>query len=191
MRLSDLIRKIENALIGKKRQRAAPEQAAAPKPESMEERIEGLRRRGVRIGEGCMLFTTFFSTEPYLVDIGNRVGISGGTKFLTHDASVWLIRPERPHAQVLGRIRVGDNTFIGEDCIILPGTTIGAGCVVAAGSVVRGDIPDNSIVLGNPGRVIGQASMLKGAHTLLDRVLDTYHLPEPEREAVIRRHFGL
>ncbi|HWB61035.1 MAG TPA: acyltransferase [Chthoniobacteraceae bacterium] len=190
MRLSDLIRKIENALIGTKRPREAP----APAPtaaEAMEVRLASLRKKGVRIGEGCMIFTEFFSTEPYLVDIGNRVGISGGTKFLTHDASVWLIRPERPSAQVLGRIRVGDNTFIGEDCIILPGTTIGRGCVIAAGSVVRGEIPDNSIVLGNPGKIIGEAGMLKGAHALLGRVLDTYHLPEPEREAVIRKHFGL
>jgi acetyltransferase-like isoleucine patch superfamily enzyme len=190
MRLSDLIRKIENALFGAKKPKEVPP-APAPRPETMEERIAALRKTGVRIGEGCMLFTTFFSTEPYLVDIGNRVGISGGTKFLTHDASVWLIRPERPHAQVLGRIRVGDGTFIGEDCIILPGTTIGAGCVIAAGSVVRGDVPDNSIVLGNPGRIIGRASTLKGAHALLNRVLDTYHLPEPEREAVIRAHFGI
>jgi acetyltransferase-like isoleucine patch superfamily enzyme len=157
----------------------------------MEERIEALRRRGVRIGEGCQLLTTSFSTEPYLVDIGNHVGVSGGTEFITHDASVWLIRPERPHAQVLGRIRVGDNTFIGENCLILPGTTIGKGCVIAAGTVVRGTVPDNSILLGNPGRVVGRASLLKGCHAGLERVLDTLHLPEAEREAAIRHHFGL
>jgi acetyltransferase-like isoleucine patch superfamily enzyme len=157
----------------------------------MDERIEKLRRRGVRIGEGCQLFTNSFSTEPYLVDIGNRVGISGGTQFITHDASVWLIRPERPKAQVLGRIRVGDNTFIGENCLILPGTTIGAGCVIAAGSVVRGIIPDNSLVIGNPSRIVGRASLLKGCYAGLGKIVDTLHLPEPEREAVIRRHFGL
>ena len=180
MRLSKLIRKIEDFL-------SAPKTPA----KAMQERIESLRRRGVRIGEGCELFTTAFSTEPYLVDIGNHVGISGGTEFITHDASVWLIRPERPNAQVLGRIRVGDNTFIGENCLILPGATIGAGCVIAAGSVVRGEIPDNSIVIGNPARVVGRASLLKGCHAGLGKVVDTLHLPEPEREAAIRRHFGL
>jgi acetyltransferase-like isoleucine patch superfamily enzyme len=138
-----------------------------------------------------MLYTTFFSTEPYLVDLGNRVGIAGGTKFLTHDASVWLIRPKRPHAQVFGRIRVGDDTFIGEDCLILPGATIGQRCVIGAGSVVRGTIPDDSVVAGNPAQVIGRASMLAGCHAILGKTMDTLHLPEPEREAAIRRQFGL
>lgn len=191
MRLSDWIRKIENQLLGARKPGAAPAPAPEPRPETMEERIAALRSRGVRIGEGCMLYTTSFSTEPYLVDIGNRVGIAGGTKFITHDASVWLIRPERPHAQVLGRIRVGDNTFIGEDCLILPDTTIGEGCVIAAGSVVRGRIPDNSIVYGNPCQILGKAGMVNACHALFDRVLDTYHLPEAEREAAIRKHFGL
>jgi acetyltransferase-like isoleucine patch superfamily enzyme len=180
MRLSQLIRKIKDCLFGAK----SPARI-------MEERIEALRRRGVRIGEDCRLYTTSFSTEPYLVELGNRVAISGDVKFITHDASVWLIRPKRPRAQVFGRIRVGDGTFIGESCLILPGTTIGAGCVIAAGSVVRGNIPDNSIAIGNPARVVGRASLLKSAHERLNMVLDTRHLPEPEREAAIRRHFGL
>ena len=180
MSAGKLTRKIRDFIFG-----------AKPPSKIMEERIELLRRRGIRIGTDCQLYTTAFSTEPYLVDIGNRVGISGGTKFLTHDASVWLIRTERPNAQVFGRIQVGDNTFIGENCLILPGTTIGAGCVIAAGSVVRGTIPDNSLVTGNPGQVVGRASLLKGCHVGLGKVLDTLHLPESEREAAIRRHFGL
>jgi len=72
-----------------------------------------------------------------------------------------------------------------------PGTRIRLGGLVKDGSVVRGNIPDNSIVLGNPGRVVGRASLLKGCHAGLGKVIDTLHLPEAEREAVIRRHFGL
>jgi acetyltransferase-like isoleucine patch superfamily enzyme len=180
VRLSDLIKRIEDRLFG------AKDSATA-----MEERIGALRRRGVRIGEGCQIYTSSFSTEPYLVEIGNRVGISGSTEFITHDAAVWLIRRERPHAQVLGRIRVGDGTVIGGHCLIMPGTTIGAGCVIGAGSVVRGEIRDDSLVIGNPARVVGRASHLQGCHAAFDRILDTLHLPELEREAAIRRHFGL
>jgi len=40
--------------------------------------VARLRARGVTIGEGCRIYTTEFSTEPYLVSIGDRVGISGG-----------------------------------------------------------------------------------------------------------------
>ena len=180
MRLRQLIKMIKTVLLKPK-----------PPEQIMAERIADLRRRGVRIGEGCELYTTAFSTEPYLVELGNRVGISGGVQFLTHDASVWLIRPDRPNAQVLGPIRVGDNTYIGENSLILPGTTIGNGCVIAAGSVVRGTIPDNSLVIGNPARVVGRASLLKSCQTGFNRMLDTRHLPAKEREAVIRRHFGI
>lgn len=187
MRLSELIRKTENFLLETVFRKTAAERASA----KMTHHIEELRRQGVRIGEGCMLHTRFFSTEPYLVEIGNRVAVAGGTKFLTHDGSVWLLRAERPYAQALGCIRVGDNTFIGEDCLILPGTVIGKGCVIGAGSVVRGMIPDDSVVVGNPAQVIGRASMLKGCNKVMENVMDTLHLPEPEREIAIRRRFGV
>ena len=65
-----------------------------------------LRALGVRIGEGCAIYTEFFSTEPYLVTIGNRVGISGGVKFITMTARPWLLRPEHPNRQALGTITV-------------------------------------------------------------------------------------
>ena len=44
--------------------------------------------------------------------------------------------------------------FIGADVIILPNTKIGNNAIVGAGTVVTKDIPDNSVVVGNPGRVI-------------------------------------
>lgn len=179
MRLSTIIRSIENALFGSR------------EPDTAAQRSEKLRKRGVRVGENCEIYAVDFSTEPYLVELGNRVGISGGTKFVTHDGIVWFIRDRRPTAQVLGRIKVGDGTFIGESCIILPGTTIGKDCIIGAGAVVRGEIPDNSIVIGNPGRVVGRASLLVRKILTSPNTLDTHALPEPEREAVLRRHFGV
>ena len=47
-------------------------------------------------------------------------------------------------------IRVGDNCWFGANCSVMPGVTIGSGCVIAAGSVVTKDIPDNSIAAGVP-----------------------------------------
>ena len=112
--------------------------------------IARLRARGVTIGEECVIFTDQFSLEPYLVEIGDRVAVAGGTVFLTHDGAAWLLRRRRPDSQHFGRIIVGDDTFIGQGCIILPGARIGTNCVVGAGSVVRGTIPDNAVVMGNP-----------------------------------------
>lgn len=51
-------------------------------------------------------------------------------------------------------ISIGDNTWICEGVIIMPGATIGKGCIVGAHSIVRGAIPDYSIAAGNPARVI-------------------------------------
>jgi acetyltransferase-like isoleucine patch superfamily enzyme len=51
-------------------------------------------------------------------------------------------------------ITVGDNVWIGSRCLILPGTTIGEGSVVAAMSVVRGEVPPYTLVAGNPARAV-------------------------------------
>ncbi|HSN47195.1 MAG TPA: sugar O-acetyltransferase [Flavobacterium sp.] len=51
-------------------------------------------------------------------------------------------------------ISIGDDCWIGGNSVILPGITIGNGCVIGAGSVVTKDIPDNSLAVGNPAKVI-------------------------------------
>ena len=53
-----------------------------------------------------------------------------------------------------GDVDIGSDVWIGMNACLLPGTTIGSGCVIGAASVVRGSIPPYSIVIGNPGRVI-------------------------------------
>lgn len=51
-------------------------------------------------------------------------------------------------------VTIGDNCWIGGSVVILPGVNIGSGCVIGAGSVVVKDIPDNSVAVGNPCRVV-------------------------------------
>lgn len=155
-----------------------------------ERRIRVLRKHGVRIGQNCLVYTTLFSTEPYLIDIGDHVAISSGTSFITHDASGWLFE-DHPHMDVFGRIEVGNNTFFGTDCIILPGTRIGSNCIIGSGSVVRGVIPDDSVVFGNPGKVIMKTPLMKQLLVNHKHRLDTRHLPRDEKERILRRHFGL
>lgn len=52
-------------------------------------------------------------------------------------------------------ITIGNDCWIGLNAVILPGTILGEGCVVAAGAIVKGDFPDFSIVGGVPGKIIG------------------------------------
>jgi len=155
-----------------------------------ERRVRALRKRGVRIGEGCLVYTSSFSTEPYLIEIGNHVAISIGVEFVTHDAAGWLFE-DHPEMDVFGPIKVGDNTFFGTNCTILPGTRIGSDCVIGSGSVVRGEIPDGSVAMGNPARVVMKTSLFKQLLVNHKHRLDTRSLSPSEKEKVVRRHFGL
>lgn len=153
-------------------------------------RIRMLRSDGVTIGKDCLVHTPYFSTEPYLIQIGDHVAISSGTEFITHDASGWLF-PDHPNLGLFGSITVGNNTYIGVKCMILPGTTIGSNCVIGAGSLVRGVFPDDSVVMGNPARVIMKTPLLKQMLVNSKGRLDTHLLSSKEKKRVLRRHFGL
>ncbi|HWF45366.1 MAG TPA: DapH/DapD/GlmU-related protein [Bryobacteraceae bacterium] len=101
------------------------------------------------------------------------------------------MRRRDPEVRIFGRIRVGSGTFIGLDCIILPGITIGENCIIGAASVVTRDIPDGSLACGNPARIIGTASVKLVELEASPNLLRTYHLSEEELERAIKKHFGL
>jgi len=153
--------------------------------------VDRLRARGARIGKNCRIYTREFSNDPYLIDIGDHAGIAPGTQFVTHDGAVNLFRDKHPQIQLAGRITVGNNTYIGLNCIILPNTAIGNNCIIGAGSVVRGIIPDNSVALGNPARVVMSTSLAEKLLIHHKHRLDTLSLPAKDRERIIKAHFGL
>lgn len=113
------------------------------------------RMKGVKVGAGCRIYTRRFGGEPFLIIIGDRVTVTSGVTFLTHDGSTWLIRDDKGfYFERYGRIVIGNDVFIGVNAIIMPGVTIGSRVVVGAGSVVTKDISDGVVVAGNPARVI-------------------------------------
>lgn len=114
------------------------------------------RHIGVEIGEGCYISTKKFSSEPYLIKIGNFVRVAPETAFYTH-GGVWSIRKRynEPKIDNFGKIEIGDYSYIGERCMIMPGVTIGCNCIVGGGSVVTRSIPDGIMVAGNPAKFIG------------------------------------
>lgn len=154
-------------------------------------RVRWLREDGARIGEGCLIHTPYFSTEPWMIELGDRVAVSAGTQFITHDASGYWLFPEREDMGVYGRIRVGTGTFFGIQCLVLPGTTIGRDCVIGSGSVVRGVIPDQSVVMGNPGQVIMQTPMLKALLRNSRNRVDTHLMNTRQKREALERHFGI
>jgi acetyltransferase-like isoleucine patch superfamily enzyme len=95
-----------------------------------------------------------FSTEPWLITIGNNVFITADCAFITHDGGTLILRKEVPDLELTAPIRVGNDVYMGIRTIIMPGVTIGNRVIIAAGSIVTKDIPDNSVVAGVPARVI-------------------------------------
>ncbi len=158
---------------------------------SGELRSKLLRSTGMRIGKNCSINTRYFSTEPFLIEIGDHVAIASGTLLVTHDGSAWVLRERIPELDVFGEIKIGDNTFIGSNCIILPGTRIGRNCVVGAGSVVRGTIPDNSVVMGNPAKVIFNTRMLEALFLNNRHALRTKKMGAQEKKDFLLHHFKL
>ncbi len=118
-------------------------------------KAEGLKLNGVpRFIAKSVKFDDFD-----LVTLGDRVVISSNVIFLTHDYSYTtglIAIDEKPKTDIgiMGPINVGDNVFVGMNSILLPGTSIGDNVIVGAGSVVRGKIPDNVVVSGNPAAVV-------------------------------------
>ncbi len=116
------------------------------------------REKGATIGEKCEIYTSAnFGSEPYLIKLGDHVRINSGVSFVTHDGGVWVLRymkEENQDIDLFGKIVVGDNVHIGTNSIIMPGVTIGSNCIVGCGAIVTKDIPDNSIAVGVPARVI-------------------------------------
>ena len=116
-----------------------------------------LRKQGIRIGEGCDISkNVFWGSEPYLISLGNNVRITRNVTFVTHDGGLWVLRNLNmlPNSDKFGTITIKDNVHIGMNVTIMPGVTIGNNCIIGCGAVVTKDIPDNSIAVGVPAKVI-------------------------------------
>jgi len=114
-----------------------------------------LKEQGMIIGKNCRLFARHFA-EPFLIKLGDNVSVGTGTQLLTHEGAVWVLRNRLGDDTLdyFARIKIGNNVFIGNYAIIMPGITIGNDVVVAAGAVVTKDIPSNNIVAGVPAKII-------------------------------------
>lgn len=115
------------------------------------------RKQGVKFGKNCYFRTKFFGTEPYLIKIGNDFSTSTNVRFITHDGSMQVLRKIKPQLKDMDLVKpiiIGDNVFIGINCVILPGTIIEDNVIVGAGSIVKGRLKENSVYAGVPAKLI-------------------------------------
>jgi maltose O-acetyltransferase len=113
-----------------------------------------IRRAGVRIGAHTRVNRDCTLDVRGSLRIGDNVSISPEVAILTTQHA--LDTPGFPPEN--GAVVIEDHVWIGMRAIILPGTTIGRGAVVAAGAVARGEIPPLTVVAGVPARPVGTRS---------------------------------
>lgn len=119
-----------------------------------------VKNSGIRFGDNCRFIAPriqTFGSDPYLIKLGNKVSLSAGVRFITHDGGVWVLRnlyEECRNIDLFGQIIIEDNVFIGMNVTILPGVTIHSNCIIGAGSIVTKNIPKNSVVAGVPAKVV-------------------------------------
>ena len=111
----------------------------------------------IRIGKSVGMSGAVICAKE-LISIGNRVQLGSGvvicdTDFHSLDYQV-RATPEDASSAATSPVCIGDDCFIGARAIILKGVTVGARSIVGAGSVVVKDVPADTIVAGNPARVI-------------------------------------
>lgn len=105
----------------------------------------------------------FDGSQNYaLITLHEGCLISRDVRVLTHDWSPYCTMRSlgRTSTAPLGRllpVEVGPHAFIGMGAVLMPGVRIGRGAVVAAGAVVRGEVPDYGIAIGNPANVVADA----------------------------------
>jgi len=153
--------------------------------------INYYRKKGIKIGEDCNIGPLYYTDEAYLIEIGNHVAIAGGAVFITHDASLRCFDGTFQEEDFFGMIRIGNNVNIGMHCIFLPNTTIGNNCIVGAGSVIRGKFPDNSVIFGNPAKVVTNISVQKLIISAYPHRLRTAKLTDKQKELIVKKHFGI
>ena len=111
--------------------------------------------KSVKIGTGTVIMGN--ATVNSDTVIKDHVIINTSSS-IDHDCKIDDFVHIAPGAVLCGDVKVNEGSLIGAGTVILPGVNIGCWCIVGAGSVIIRDIPDFSVVVGNPGRVIKNLS---------------------------------
>ncbi len=155
--------------------------------------VKKLRSMGMKIGDRTTVLSSMTSeidlTRPYLIEIGDDVQITRGCTILTHGYD-WSVL-KGVYGDILGsagKVTIGNNVFIGMNTTILKGVTIGNNVIIGANSLCNKDISANTVVAGNPAKVImsiedyykkRQDAQIQEAQELINTYYQTYRkLPE-------------
>lgn len=112
----------------------------------------------IQIGEGCVFENQVTLLSAGKLSIGNSTMIASNVLITNEnhqiDIGMGISFIKQPLS--IKDVSIGNNCWIGQNSVILPGVTIGDNCVIGAGSIVTKSIPDGCIAVGNPAKVIKQ-----------------------------------
>ena len=137
-------------------------------------RIKWLIKNGLRLGINCYIGPSVLIDPafPWLISIGDNCYLTFNVIILAHDAST----KNYIDYTKIGAVTIGNNCFVGAGSIILPNVHVGDNVIIGAGSVVTKDISSNSVVAGNPAKVINMTQKLVNFHS--SRLRSSPHYPK-------------
>ena len=109
------------------------------------------------VGKNFFFQPRIIPDEPKLISFGDNVSVASGVTFVTHDVIDKVLNKMDYNSTFYyncAPIKIGNNVFIGCNVTILPNIKIGNNVIIAAGSVVTKDVPNNSVIGGNPAKII-------------------------------------
>ena len=93
-------------------------------------------------------------------EVGEHVIINTGA-LVDHDNRIGDFVHISPNVSLTGHVEIGEGTHIGAGAVVIPKVKVGKWCVIGAGAVIIRDVPDFSVVVGNPGKVIKTVCQLE------------------------------
>ncbi len=117
-----------------------------------ESSTEKLIKQGMKVGKNFERMNNVLidDSHAWLIEIGDNVTLAPRVHILAHDASTKKFLGYTK----IGNVKIGNNVFIGAETVILPGVTIGNNVIVGVNSTVTKDIPDNSVYVGSPAKLL-------------------------------------
>lgn len=151
--------------------------------------VKYAQKIGVNLMGGVKIYgTVFWGTEPWLITIGDKCHLTNGVKFITHDGGTLLFRHIIPDLEITKPITIGSNCYLGNDVTLMPGVTIGDNCIIGTGAIVTKDIPDNSVAVGVPAKVI--KSIDEYLEKIKSESLHLGHLKGQEKDKALMAYYN-